>query len=204
MRQAAIKIIFALSLCCCTFAASLPANAQMGSMSTPAKPAPGTLADPAKALDAMLSLFEGEVTGVAKTMPADKFSFAPSAAIFKPEQGVKFDTVRTFAQQLTHILQANYYFYAAVGDLKPGTDMKAISRLSSKDDILAALAASFVFAHKAIATLTPQNAFEAIKPIDGQNSRATLAAFGVAHGFDHYGQLVEYLRMNGLVPPGSN
>ncbi len=203
MRKPAIKTVLALALGCCTFAGSLPAQAQMGAASSaPAKP--GTLADPAKALDAMLSLFEGEVTGVAKTMPADKFTFAPSAAIFKPERGVKFDTVRTFAGQLTHIIQANYYFYAAVGDLKPDADMKAISKLTSKDDIVAALAASFVFAHKAIATLTPLNAFESIKPIDGMNSRATLAAFGVAHGFDHYGQLVEYLRMNGLVPPGSN
>jgi uncharacterized damage-inducible protein DinB len=68
---------------------------------------------------------------------------------------------------------------------------------------VAALEKSFVFAHKAIATITAENAFLAIKPVDGQNTRATLAAFGVAHGFDHYGQMVEYLRMNGMVPPGS-
>ena len=75
--------------------------------------------------------------------------------------------------------------------------------IKTKDEAVAALAASFAFAHKAIATITPENAFVPVKPIDGQGTRATLAAFGVAHGYDHYGQLVEYLRMNGVVPPGS-
>ena len=81
--------------------------------------------------------------------------------------------------------------------------MKALSQLTSKSDIIAALKASFVYAHKAVMSINAGNAFEQIKPVDGQNTRATLAAFAVAHGNDHYGQLVEYLRMNGLVPPGS-
>jgi len=69
---------------------------------------------------------------------------------------------------------------------------------------VAALAGSFAFAHKAIATLTPGNAFEVVKlPEPGMWTRGTLAAFGVAHAFDHYGQMVEYLRMNGIVPPAS-
>ena len=78
--------------------------------------------------------------------------------------------------------------------------MKAISSLKSKDEIVAALVASFEFSHKAFATLTAQNAFETIKNDD---TRASLAAGLIAHGFDHYGQLVEYLRMNGIVPPAS-
>jgi uncharacterized damage-inducible protein DinB len=60
-----------------------------------------------------------------------------------------------------------------------------------------------VFAHKALATITPENAFVTIKGADGMQTRATVAAFGVAHGYDHYGQIVEYLRMNGIVPPAS-
>ncbi len=83
-------------------------------------------------------------------------------------------------------------------------DPRAILKMTKKDDVVAALAASFAFAHKAIATLTPANAFEVIKsPEPGFQTRATLAAFGIAHGFDHYGQMVEYLRMNGIVPPAS-
>jgi uncharacterized damage-inducible protein DinB len=182
---------------------SVAGSAQMAGMPEMAKPAVGSSVAPARALDDMLSLFEGELTGVAKAMPADKYSFAPSAAIFAPNEGAKFDTVRTFGGQLTHIIQANYYFYSSVSGLKPDADMKTIGTLTKKDDILAALAASFAYAHKAIATVTPENAFLAIKPVDGQSTRATLAAFAVAHGFDHYGQMVEYLRMNGIVPPGS-
>jgi uncharacterized damage-inducible protein DinB len=54
-----------------------------------------------------------------------------------------------------------------------------------------------------VATITAANAFVTIKGVDGMQTRASIAAFGVAHGYDHYGQMVEYLRMNGLVPPGS-
>ena len=69
---------------------------------------------------------------------------------------------------------------------------------------MAALAGSFAFAHKAIATLTPANSFEVVKLEEpGLFTRSTLAEFAVAHANDHYGQMVEYLRMNGLVPPAS-
>ncbi len=99
--------------------------------------------------------------------------------------------------------EANYYFYSTLSGLKPDMDRKQIAMLTKKEDAVAALAASFAFAHRAIATITLENAFETIKGADGMHTRATLAAFGVAHGYDHYGQMVEYLRMNGIVPPGS-
>ena len=181
-----IVMIAALSL---SFVAALPAVSQAT-----------TQISPAKTYNDMLTQFEGECTGVAKAMPADKYNFAPAELKIS---GAKYDGVYTFAGEIKHLISANYYFYGVVGGLKPTVDMKAINALTSKDDILKALAESFVFAHKAIATLTPANAFDEIKPIDGVNSRGGLAAFGVAHGFDHYGQMVEYLRMNGIVPPGS-
>ncbi len=158
---------------------------------------------PAKALDAMLSLYEGEAMGVVKTMPADKYSFAPSAGTFAAGSEAKFSGVRTFAAQVTHVAQANYYFYSTVSGMRPDVDVSKIAAMTSKEDCVEILAKSFAFAHKAIATITAENAFLTIKPVDGMDTRATLAAFGVAHGFDHYGQMVEYLRMNGLVPPGS-
>lgn len=182
-------------------ACSMMAGAQMN-MEMPAKTTVGAMS-PAKALDDLLNLYEGDAMGVVKAMPADKYDFAPNAAIFAPGQPAKFDTVRTFAQEVTHVAQANYYFYSSLSGLKPEVDMKKLSTLTKKEDVVAALAASFAFAHKAIATITPENAFLPIKPVDGQGTRATLAAFGVAHGYDHYGQMVEYLRMNGIVPPGS-
>ena len=183
-------------------ACSMMVSAQ-ASMGMQAKPAVSSMS-PAKALDDMLSMFEHETMGVVKTMPADKYDFAPSQEIFKTSQKVRFATVRTFGQEASHIAQANYSLYSTLSGLKPDVDVKKIETLTKKDDIVAALAGSFAFAHKAIATITPANAFEPIKGADGMHTRATLAAFGVAHGNDHYGQMVEYLRMNGLVPPGSN
>ncbi len=174
-------------------------QAQMGDMKMPA-PAVGSAANPAKEIDGMLKLFEAEITGAAKAMPADKYEFAPKTAMIA---GSKFDGVRTFAAQVSHVIVANYYFYSLVGDMKIDVDEKAIGSMTKKDDLVAALAACFAFAHKAVATITPANAFLVIKGADGMNTRATLATFGVAHGYDHYGQLVEYLRMNGIIPPAS-
>ena len=189
--------------CCLLGIAALTAQAQMGN-SGAASPAPGTIVTPSAAMDIQLSMIEGEMMGAVKAMPAAKFGFAPSQAIFVPAQKTKFATVRTFAQQGTHVAEANYFFYMGVSGLKPDVDMKAILKLTKKDDVVAALAGSFAFAHKAIATLTPANSFEVLKFEEpGLWTRASLASFGVAHAFDHYGQMVEYLRMNGIVPPAS-
>jgi uncharacterized damage-inducible protein DinB len=167
-------------------------------------PEPGSMATPAAAFDSQLGVIEWEMMGAVKAMPADKFGFAPSAAIFAPGQKTEFATVRTFAQQATHVAEANYFFYGIVSGLKPDVDVQGLAKLTSKDDVVAALAGSFAFAHKAIATLTAANSFEVVKsPEPGFQTRATLAAFGIAHANDHYGQMVEYLRMNGIVPPAS-
>src|SRR5580698_8920954 len=191
-----------MTLCCLLGLGSLGAVAQMGS---PAKGSEiGTIATPAAAFDSQLSLIEGEMMSAVKAMPAEKFDFAPSQAIFVPGQKTEFATVRTFAQQVTHVAEANYFFYNIISGLKPDVDPRGILKLTKKEDVVAALAGSFAFAHKAIATLTPANSFEVIKSSEpGFQTRATLASFGIAHCFDHYGQMVEYLRMNGIVPPAS-
>jgi len=189
-------------VCCLLGAGSLAAVAQAGD--TASGPPAGTIITPAVALDWQLTIIENEMMGAVKAMPADKFDFAPSQAIFVPGQKTEFATVRTFAQQATHVAQANYFFYSSVSGLKPDVDMEGLPKLTKKDDVVAALAGSFAFAHKAIASLTPANAFEVIKtPEPFIATRATLASFGVSHAFDHYGQMVEYLRMNGIVPPAS-
>jgi uncharacterized damage-inducible protein DinB len=191
-----------MATCCLLGLGSMLAAGQAGG--TASGPAAGTIATPADALDSQLSIIESEMMSAVKAMPAEKFDFAPSQAIFVPGQKTEFATVRTFAQQATHVAQTNYFFYSAVSGLKPDVDMDGLPKLTKKDDVVAALAGSFAFAHKAIATLTPANAFEVVKlPEPGMWTRGTLAAFGVAHAFDHYGQMVEYLRMNGIVPPAS-
>ena len=196
-------VVLRMAACCVLGAASMVAAAQMGASTAPA-PAVGSISAPSAALDSQLSLIEMEMMGAVKAMPAEKFSFAPSAAIFVPTQKTEFGTVRTFAQQATHVAEANYFFAALVTSQQPDPKVRAVEKLTNKDDVVAALADSFAAAHKAFATLTPANAFEVIKsPEPGFATRSTLSGFLIAHANDHYGQMVEYLRMNGIVPPAS-
>lgn len=187
-----------LGLLACTAVAQMKDSNDPYTAAETGKPMP-----PAKALDGMLSQFEAQLTSMAEAMPADKYAFAPTAATFASGSPAVYGTVRSFSQQMTHLIGANYYFYSNVSGVAMPAAAKAASGLKSKDEILAALKQSFTFAHAQIATITPENAFLGIEGADGIHTRATLAAFAVAHGFDHYGQIVEYLRMNGVVPPGS-
>jgi len=194
MRIRSLAVALVLGAC------SLIATAQMANGS---QAVVGTMATPAQSLDVMLTQVEKEMVPAAKAMPADKYNFAPNAASFAVNSPEKFDTVRTFGQQVAHVAEANYYFYSTLSGLKPDMDMSKIDKMVKKDEAVMALEMSLAFAHKAVATITAENAFETIKGADGMNTRVTLAAFGVVHGYDHYGQMVEYLRMNGIVPPAS-
>ena len=189
------RMVVVLALVVCSVTGARAQNGQ----TAPKVPA-GTIIEPSKSFDALLKISEDEMMGAVNAMPADKYNFAPSQTIFKPEQVTKYEGVRTFGQMVAHVAQANYYFYSTLGGAKPDVDMKAIGNMTSKEDTVKALAASFAYGHKQIATLTAANAFASVK--DDQ-TKASMAAFGIAHGFDHYGQLVEYLRMNGIVPPAS-
>jgi uncharacterized damage-inducible protein DinB len=173
-------------------------QAQMGGIS--GSPAVGSQATPAKTADGLLAMVEGEFMGAAKAMPAEKYDFTPASLTIP---GDKFDGVRSFAEQVKHVTQANYFFASTVTGMKPDADLKAIDKLKTKEEIVAALAASFAALHKANAALTAQNAFEVVDFEGGKHTRFTVASFSVAHCFDHYGQMVEYLRMNGIVPPAS-
>ena len=193
-----LVVVLALAVC-----SAMSARGQMG-QTAPKVPA-GTMIEPGKSIEALLKIYEDEITSAVNAMPADKYSFAPSAAIFKPEQKVDYLSpndkgVRTFGAMVAHIAQANYYFFSTLGGAKPDVDMKAMGGLTSKEDTVKALEGSFAYAHKQLATLTAANAFASVK--DDQ-TKTSMAAFGIAHMCDHYGQLAEYLRMNGIVPPAS-
>ena len=180
--------------------ASTAAYAQMGG--PPAAPAPGTVVAPAVSMDAAVTQLQSLWTGAASAMPADKYSFAPSAAIFVPGQAVKYDGVRTYAQIVTHTIQANYRYFGFVGGIKPDVDVAAIGKLTDKADILKALDATFAFAHKAVANITTANAFDAV-PGRPNATRISTFAGAIGHAEDEYGQAVEYLRMNAIIPPAS-
>jgi hypothetical protein len=161
---------------------------------------PGTLVSPADTFNAMLTTTENQMMLLVKAMPADKYNFAPSAAIFLPAQKTEYAGVRTFAALVIHVAQANYGMGARLGGIKPDVDPASLAGLKDKDEVVAALAASFAFVHKAIGTMTVDNAFQSL---GGLTTRATAATGNVAHTADEYGQMVEYLRMSGVTPPPS-
>lgn len=173
-------------------AAGPQAPAQMAGQEA-AMPAATNTATPAGVIDQIITMVEHDVVPLAEAMPADKYDFAPTAGNFKG--------VRTFGQQIRHLTAANYGFFGHAASMKP--NMPNPADLKTKEQMVQALKASFAFAHQAAATLTPDNALETVKPMDGISTRSGLMVFALVHANDHYGQLVEYLRMNGIIPPAS-
>jgi DinB superfamily len=154
----------------------------------------------AQVLDGTVSNMEHEFVPAADAMPEDKFGFAPTSGEFKG--------VRTYAQQIKHVAAVNYELGAALLEQKPPVDIgdeSGPASVTSKADILKYLKDSFEYVHKAIATINEKNLVEPVKSPFGEGSvsRLGLATSVSSHGFDHYGQMVEYLRMNGIVPPAS-
>ncbi|HTS04729.1 MAG TPA: DinB family protein [Candidatus Eisenbacteria bacterium] len=151
-------------------------------------------------LDHTVLNLEGEFVPAAEAMPEDKFSFAPTNGEFKG--------VRTYAEQIKHVAAVNYELGAAILEEKPPVDLNAEAgpaSVVSKADILKYLKESFEYVHKAIATINESNYTGTVRsPFgEGKVSRMGLAMSVSWHGYDHYGQMVVYLRMNGIVPPAS-
>ena len=176
--------------CCLLAATSTFAHAQAAA---PAKPAVGTKMSPSETYDKLLTLLSKEFVDAAEAMPEDKYNYAPTQGEFKG--------ARTFAGQIKHVAESNYYFFAPAGFTEADDKAKteSIEKLTSKADIVKALKDSFAVAHNYVATITPENAFVMTET----GTRGGMAAFGMAHMMDHYGQMVEYLRSNGIVPPAS-
>ena len=153
-------------------------------------------------VDSEISAVENQIADVAEAMPEDKFNFSPESLNIP---GSDYKGVRTFAVQLKHVATSNYYIWSHLtGDKLPdglGDDGNGPANLRSKAEIIKFLKDSFALGHKAAATLTTQNMLQPAK--NSKSTRLALAEFGVAHAYDHYGQMVEYLRMNGIVPPAS-
>ncbi|HLJ40231.1 MAG TPA: DinB family protein [Candidatus Acidoferrales bacterium] len=157
----------------------------------------------ASVMNTQLGIVEHEFVSAAEAMPDDKYSFAPTNGDFKG--------VRTFAQEVKHVATVNFAFYSAILGQAPPPGVSANEQMNGPDDIqtkeqiVKYLKDSFALGHKAFATITARNAVTPLPkpPIPFLNTRLALASFGCTHAFDHYGQMVEYLRMNGVVPPAS-
>jgi hypothetical protein len=155
----------------------------------------------ASIVDREISTVEKEIVEAAEAMPEDKFNFSPESLNIP---GSEYKGVRTFSLQAKHVAASNYAIWSPLtGDKFPANFMggDGPENLKTKADIIKFLKDSFALGHKAAATLTTDNM---LQPAEHSKSlRLHLATFGVAHAFDHYGQMVEYLRMNGIVPPAS-
>jgi len=152
-------------------------------------------------MDYLLSGVEKEFVSAADAMPEDKYNFAPTSGEFKG--------VRTFAQQVKHVAAVNYLIFSdMLGEKMPANigGENGPDSMTSKADIMKFLRDSFAMGHRAYAAVTPQNEVTPIKnPFGGKqpSTRIGLAALIIGHCFDHYGQMVEYLRTNGIIPPAS-
>ena len=151
-------------------------------------------------VDSATARLERDFVPAAEAMPEDKYSFAPTNGEFKG--------VRTFAEQIKHVAATNYLVASLILGEKPPVDVndeKGPDSVKSKAEILKYLKDSYAYAHKAVATITEANVVEPIPTSDGKSTttRLSLSMLFSWHGYDHYGQMVEYLRMNGIVPPAS-
>lgn len=151
-------------------------------------------------LDRSVTGVEREFVPAAEAMPEDKYSFAPSNGEFKG--------VRTFAQQVKHVASVNYVLASGLLGEKPPVDPvgeNGPDSIKSKADIIKYLKDSFVYLHKATGSINESNLVVPTKDPFGEGTatRLGLATIAVAHCFDHYGQMVEYLRMNSIIPPAS-
>ena len=146
-----------------------------------------------------VDLVEHDLVSLARAMPADKYDFRPTAG--------KFDEVRTFGQQVTHAATMIFMTAAIVLEEKspfgPGTDNNGPDSVEGKDQIVAYLEQSFAYARRAMSSLTEKNHLDPLHTYFGAQSRIEVAAGVAFHSYNHYGQMLVYARMNGIIPPSS-
>lgn len=188
---------------------AIGAMAQDKAAAPAASPAPQAQTTPqppasiASVVDAQVSQYEKNLVGVAEAMPEDKYNFTP-ASLNIP--GSAYKDVRTFAVLIKHTATANYRFWTTLTGEKMPENIKGPNgpdELTTKAQIVQFLKDSFAVGHRAAKSLTTENALEQLPFFRGSQARLYIASGAVIHVADEYGQMVEYLRMNGIVPPAS-
>ena len=154
------------------------------------------------ALEILLTTVEESVVPAAEVMPADKYGFAPRDG--------EFTGVRTFSRQVKHLAATNHILAAAALGQDPPADAgdeTGPDALVTKPDIIIYLKSSFAALHRAVAAIGDDRVgvrSSPISPLQAETAtRSALIVEAMVHSFDHSGQMVEYLRMNGIVPPAS-
>jgi hypothetical protein len=193
--------IFLLSAVLVFAASALGQSAKSAKASAPQAQQSSTVPTLAATIDREISGVEKQIVEAAEAMPEDKFNFSPESLNIP---GGDYRGVRTLALQVKHVAASNYAIWSPLtGDKFPKDFMggNGPENLKTKAEIIQFLKDSFALGHKAAATLTPENMLQ--PAAGGKSPRFRVAVFGVEHAFNHYGQMVEYLRMNGIVPPAS-
>ena len=171
-----------LSFVFATLAAVQVAALAQGSTTAPANP----ISESEKGVYAMLS---GVVIAAAQKMPEESYSFKPT-----PE-------VRSFGQLVGHLADANYYFCStAAGETKPSDVEKS---KTAKADLVAALKEAVAYCNKTYAAMTDAKGSEMTKMMNFNMAKLTVLAANFAHNYEHYGNMVTYMRIRGIVPPTS-
>jgi len=157
-------------------------------------------------LDGQFRNAEREIVGLVEAMPADRINFTPTSLEIK---GSEFHGVRTFAQEAKHLATYIYMLSSAILGQKPpvdtGKDDGGPDAVKTKEQIVEYMKGAFAFGHQALLSITEKNQMDLV-PENGPGRkmpRIAAATFMMYHDFDHYGQMVEYARMNGVVPPAS-
>jgi len=141
---------------------------------------------------------------LADAVPDDKYSFAPKDGEFKG--------VRPFGEQVKHLAAFNYQAANLILGRTPTLDQKEEAgpeSIKTKTEIMDYLKKSFALLHEAVASINEGNMIESLPGASkghialALDTRVALAIDAMTHSFDHYGQMVEYARMNGIVPPAS-
>jgi hypothetical protein len=155
-----------------------------------------------RALQILLRSMEKEIVSAADAMPADKYGFAPTDGEFKG--------VRTFGKQVKHLAATNHILAAAaLGEEPPADagDELGPEAIRTKAEIIDYLNGSFAHLQKAVDAIGDEKLAVKSSPISPLSAntvtRLALVVEACVHAFNHYGQMVEYLRMNGVVPPAS-
>ncbi len=157
-----------------------------------------TKSETASVLEKHMGWMEENFVPAAEAMPQDKFCWAPKSG--------EFQGVRNFSEQIVHVAEVNFALSAAILGEQPSAEaLPSQETAKMRSAVLQYLKASFAYTHKALSSITEQNAKLPIKhPIlEMVTTRMGLGIVTIAHPFNHYGQIVEYLRMNNIVPPAS-
>jgi uncharacterized damage-inducible protein DinB len=166
---------------------------------TPARATTQARVDPmADSVGHVLTLIEKEFVPLAEAMPAEKYGFRPA--------GGEFRGVRSFGEQVKHVACSNFAFYNEIEKKTPpeGCEAGGPSPAKTKAELMTYLRESFAYAGQVLKTMTPANAMDRVEgPYGGPSTRLGIATLSIWHASDHYGQLVVYLRLNGMVPPAS-